>query len=233
MSLLSHSSFVMPSNRINNIKPDAVFLTGDYVTSSLISKKFFKDAAQQCAGILSQLQCPQRYACLGNHDVLVGGNDVTRALTENGIPVLRNACLPIEHAGARFWLAGLDDPVCGNPDAAAAIPSSICNIPNEPVVLLCHAPDYVDTLLTQPEGQAVALVLSGHTHGGQICLPLFPPLHLPELGRKYVHGWFRVGNMQLHVNRGIGAVELPFRFNCPPEISVITLRTPASRPNQG
>ena len=220
-------------DRINGIKPDAVFLTGDYVTYAPISKRVFKDAAWQCASILNNLQCPQRYACLGNHDYQEGGAKVSEALAANGIHVLRNTYLPIERAGARFWLAGLEDPLEGVPDPEAAIPASIRDVPNEPVVLLCHGPDYVDTLLRTVPGRSVSLMLSGHTHGGQIRLPLIGPLKLPIFGKKYVQGWFRFGNLQLHVNRGIGTVDLPFRLNCPPEITVLTLRSQSPALNQG
>jgi predicted MPP superfamily phosphohydrolase len=81
--------------------------------------------------------------------------------------------------------------------------------------------------LTQPAGQAVDLMLSGHSHGGQIRLPLLGALVLPELARKYVKGWFQLGRLQLHVNRGIGTIGLPFRLDCPPEITSITLRAGA------
>ena len=76
-----------------------------------------------------------------------------------------------------------------------------------------------------PAGQAVSLVLSGHTHGGQIQLPVIGPLWLPPGGRKYVQGLFHLGTTQLYVNRGIGSVGAPFRFNCRPEITVFTLRS--------
>jgi uncharacterized protein len=66
-------------------------------------------------------------------------------------------------------------------------------------------------------------MLSGHTHGGQIRLPFLPPVHLPPLGKKYIEGHFQLGRTQLYVNRGIGTVDMPFRFNCPPEITVLTL----------
>jgi uncharacterized protein len=214
-------------DRINSMNPDMAFLTGDFVTESPISKRVFKDAAFECAAILNQLKCSQRYACLGNHDFLVGKSKVSAALAASGITVLSNSYVPIERGGGRFWLTGVEDPVEGHPDPEAAIPASIRNLPTEPVVLMCHAPDYVDKLITQPAGQAVTLMLSGHTHGGQICLPFVGPLALPEMGRKYIKGWFRFGSLQLHVNRGLGTVNLPFRFNCPPEISLITLRSPA------
>lgn len=210
--------------QINELDPDMVVLTGDFVTWSPISKRIFKDAAWQCASILSELKCSERYAVLGNHDELAGPKKVIAALKAHGIQMLNNSYQPIERAGGRFWLAGVDDPVEGHPDPNAAIPESIRNIPKEPVVLLCHAPDYADKLLTRPEGQSIALMLSGHTHGGQIVLPFLGPVHLPDLGKKYVSGRFRFGNLQLYVSRGLGTVILPFRLHCPPEITMLTLR---------
>jgi uncharacterized protein len=212
-------------SRVNGLNPDAVFLTGDFVTSGFAPRKVGLNAAWDCAKLLDGLACRQRYAIFGNHDVTIGEKAVSEALTAHAITVLKNSFLPIERAGGRIWLAGVDDPVQGNPNLDAALPASIRNIPQEPIILLAHAPDYADEVLARPEGQAVALMLSGHTHGGQICLPWIGPVALPQLGRKYVEGWFRFGRMQLYVNRGIGAVGLPFRLNCPPEISVFTLRS--------
>jgi hypothetical protein len=219
-------------DRVNTIKPDAIFLTGDFVTSKLELKRdpkaawreFALGAAWQCAGILKRLECKALYAVLGNHDCGVGAKEVSAALAANGITVLRNANVPIERDGARIWLAGLDDPLDGHPDPDLAIPPSICNVPNEPIILLCHGPDYADHLLALPAGQAVDLMLSGHSHGGQIRLPFLGALVLPPMGRKYIEGWFRLGDLQLYVNRGIGTVGVPFRFDCPPEITVLTLR---------
>ena len=220
-------------DRVNAIKPDLVLLTGDFVTATIHSRgvrkltttKSARVAAWQCGGILSGLNCKARYAVLGNHDFGVGPQEVVAALETNGISVLRNACTPIERAGARFWLAGLDDPLEGRPDPGLAIPESIRNVPNEPVILMCHGPDYADDLLSHPAGPAVDMMLSGHSHGGQIRLPLVGAMVLPPYGRKYVEGWFRLGRLQLYVNRGIGTVGLPFRFNCPPELTIITLRS--------
>jgi uncharacterized protein len=210
--------------RINDLQPDAVFLTGDYVTKNIVPRKFSLGAAWQCANILTGLDCRARYAILGNHDVIVSAAVVAEALADNGMTVLVNACLPIEREGARFWLAGLDDPVEGKPDPERAIPPAIRQIASEPVVLMCHAPDYADKLLEHPAGKAVAWMLSGHTHGGQVRLPFVGALELPPMGEKYVEGWFRFGSMQLYVNRGLGTVGVPFRFDCPPEITVFTLR---------
>jgi predicted MPP superfamily phosphohydrolase len=209
---------------INRQNPDIVLLTGDFVSSGWASRKFALGAAWQCANILTGLNCLARYAVLGNHDVLVDAKTVAAALTANRIAVLDNDCLPIERSGSRFWLAGLNDPVEGHPRPDLAIPPAIRNIRDEPVVLMCHAPDYADKLLDHPAGQAVALMLSGHTHGGQVRLPFVRPMGLPPMGRKYIEGWFRLGSLELHVNRGLGTVGVPFRFDCPPEISLITLR---------
>jgi predicted MPP superfamily phosphohydrolase len=209
---------------INRLQPDLVLLTGDFVSVGPRGKHFAHGAAWQCANILRELACRELYAIPGNHDVQVGLTAVTEALTANGITMLTNTHVPIERGGGRFWLAGLDDAVEGDPDPERAIPQSIRNLPNEPVVLMCHAPDFADDLLALPAGQAVGLMVSGHTHGGQVRLPVLGALSLPELGQKYIEGWFQLGAMQLYVNRGIGTVGLPFRLNCSPEITLITLR---------
>ena len=173
-----------------------------------------------CAEILSRIECPLRYAILGNHDVLVSANAVTDALVTHGIPVLANSSVPIERDGRRLWLAGMQDALQQRPDILTALPAGR-NPDKEPLILLAHEPDFADQVL----GRQIDLVLSGHTHGGQIRIPFLPPLLLPELGTKYVEGLFRLRDgTQLYVNRGIGAVNLPFRFRCPPEISVITLQ---------
>ena len=212
-------------DQINLLQPDIVLLTGDYVSYEIGSRHFAIGSAWQCANILTSLRCPQLYAILGNHDVSVNAKEVTLALRANGITVLNNACLPLERRGARIWLAGVDDPLEGNPKPELAIPASIRNVPNEPVILMCHAPDYADDLLAHPAGKAVDLMLSGHTHGGQVRLPLLGAMQLPAMGKKYVEGWFQLGRMQLYVNRGIGTVGIPFRLDCPPEITLLTLRT--------
>jgi len=218
-------------DHINRLQPDMVLLTGDYVSAEVLPKKMTMSAAWQCASLLSQLTCPRRYAVLGNHDCIAGEDEIADALHQHGISVLRNAFVPIERGSARVWLAGLEDPVCGKPEPDRTIPAAIRNQRNEPIILMCHAPDFVDDLLAHPAGRSVAFMLSGHTHGGQVRIPMLGAFHLPPGGRKYIEGWFPMGNLQLYVNRGIGAVGLPFRFNCRPEITSFTLRaTQEQRP---
>jgi len=212
-------------DRVNRLQPDVVFLTGDFVSDMLGNKSLAIGAARQCAQLLSGIQCKRVYAILGNHDVAVDAKQVTAALQDNGIPVLRNAYMPLDFAGGRIWLAGLDDVVEGHPDPDLAIPESIRNRPNEPIVLMSHCPDYADVFLTHPAAKSVALMLSGHTHGGQVRLPFFGAVDLPVWGRKYVEGAFQLGSMKLYVNRGIGTIGVPFRMNCPPEITLHTFRS--------
>lgn len=216
-------------DEINRLHPDMVLLTGDYVSFQVLPRKPTMDAAWRCGQMLSKIACPRKYAILGNHDLMVGGNAVAEAIAANHIPVLRNAFLPIERDGARIWLAGLDDPVAGRPDPDRAIPVSIRRVPREPVLLMCHAPDFIDTLASHSVSRSVNLMLSGHTHGGQVRLPFVGAFNLPPGGRRYVEGWFQVAGMQLYVNRGIGTVGVPFRFDCRPEITHFRLRSASDR----
>jgi len=207
--------------RINELRPDLVLLTGDFVTHGALSFLASKHAPHRCAEILSTLKAPQVFAVLGNHDVAFDAAIVTRALNQFRIPVLSNSFIPIERNNSRIWLCGVKDPGTSSPDPNLAIPEK----PDGPVILMAHAPDYADAIVRHPRGKLVDLMLSGHTHGGQIRLPLLGALILPPLGQKYVEGLFRFGNMQLYVNRGIGTVGLPFRLNCPAEITIHMLQS--------
>lgn len=205
---------------VNAIAPDVVLLTGDFVTRGSLTFVAANHAAARCAEILGTIHCAERYAVLGNHDVSVGARLVTRALASAGIPVLRNRFVALTRGGERIWLGGTAEPGTDRPDLNLAVPAN----PGAPVILMVHAPDYADDVVAHPRGVNVDLMLSGHSHGGQIRLPFVGPVVLPPMGQKYVEGAYRFGPMQLYVNRGIGTVGLPFRLNCPPEISNFTLQ---------
>jgi len=207
--------------QVNRLAPDLVLLTGDYISSGPLSHKFAEEAMGHCAQVLRGLKCPLRYAALGNHDALLGEAIVRESLTGAMVPLLVDQHLPIERGSQRLWLAGANDPINSFPDLSLAIPER----PDGPVLLMSHGPDFADKVLAHPRGRLVDLMLSGHSHGGQVRLPLLGALSLPEGGRKYVEGLFRLGKMQLYVNRGIGTVGLPFRLNCPPEITLLTLKS--------
>ncbi|MFZ0662680.1 MAG: metallophosphoesterase [Acidobacteriaceae bacterium] len=205
--------------QVNRLKADAVFFNGDYVTDGvLFSHARTKQFAYRCTEILSQVQCPLRYAVLGNHDSSFAEPAVLDALAIHGFTVLNNRYVPLERDGQRLWIAGTGDACYDKMNLDKAVPPA-SRKDSEPVVLMVHEPD----VLPQVARHNVDLMLSGHTHGGQVRFPFLPPIHLPTLGKKYVEGLFRMGPTQLYVNRGVGTVGVPFRFNCPPEIAVLTL----------
>lgn len=204
--------------RVNRLNPDLVLFNGDYITEGFFSSQRTNQFAYRCVEILNSVKCPLRYAVLGNHDSTLARPAVTDALKVHNIPLLNNAYTPIEQNGARLWLAGTGDVLYKHIDLDKAVPPpSVAG--NEPVILMVHEPD----VLPQVARYNVDLMFSGHTHGGQVRLPFLPPFNLPPLGRRYVEGLFRVGRTQLYVNRGVGTVGIPMRFNCPPEIAEITL----------
>lgn len=207
-------------HRINALAPDLVLVTGDFVTRGALTFIDSRHAAYRCAEILSTLKCPQVYTVLGNHDVGVSAPLVIGALRSAKIPVMINEHVPIERGGSRIWLCGTDDAGTRHPDLDLTIPEK----PDGPVILMVHEPDYADVVVKHPKGKFVDLMLSGHSHGGQVRLPFYGPLILPPMGQKYVMGHFQLGPMQLYVNRGLGAVGLPFRFDCPPELTILTLQ---------
>jgi predicted MPP superfamily phosphohydrolase len=206
---------------VNSLNPNAVALTGDFITAN--TSDFSKNApsANACAAVLRNLRAPLRFASLGNHDT-VDIPGVTRALKSNGITVLNNQHVPVDLHGDRLWFAGLADVFFDTPRPDIAIPRAK---PEEPVILLGHEPDYADSIhdYTKISRRHVDLMLCGHTHGGQVNLPLVSRVMLPAYGRKYVHGPFQLGSTLLYVNRGLGTIHLPIRFNCPPEITLFTL----------
>jgi hypothetical protein len=153
---------------------------------------------------------------LGNHDHWEGAALAARVLAEAGVTLLVNQALRLD-VDAPLWLVGLDDVWERKHDLSAALagtPDDECKL------LLVHEPDYADRAASFP----VDLQLSGHSHGGQINLPRYGRPVLPYLGQKYPAGLYRVGQMSLYTNRGIGVISPPVRFNCPPEVTLLTLR---------
>lgn len=205
---------------INSLSPDLVLLTGDFISFAPLPRRFAQYAIHRCTEILHEIACRDRFAAMGNHDSFLGAPELRPIFQAVDIPLLVNEHVPIERNGQRLWLCATHDPITHEPDLDATIPQK----PDGPVLLMCHGPDYAETLLAHPRGHLVDAMFSGHTHGGQVRIPLLPPMHLPEGGRKYVEGAFQLGRLQLYVNRGIGAVGVPFRLNCPPEITLFTLK---------
>jgi predicted MPP superfamily phosphohydrolase len=207
---------------VNGLHPDLIVLTGDFVTVPVVVEgnvRRFAEAAEPCARILQDLRAPMgRFAILGNHDAGSDPARVTRALRDHGLPVLMNRSVPLQRGKDRIWLAGIDDVLEGRSDIALALQ----NIPSaELTILLAHEPDFADEVSVTP----VDLQLSGHSHGGQVWLPGIGAPWLPPLGRRYPRGLYRIRNLTLYTNFGLGTIRMPVRINCPPEITLITLRS--------
>lgn len=204
---------------VNRLRPDLIALTGDFVSVPWTGDPAKgASAAEPCAQLLRELKAPYGlWAVLGNHDVFSDPDHVTEALRAVGIPVLSNQSVPIEKDGGRFWLGGVDDVLSGTSDLKATLHDVS---PQEAVVLLVHEPDFADHVARYP----VDLQLSGHSHGGQVRFPFIAPLYLPDLARKYVRGRYQIRALTLYTNAGLGTVEIPVRFDCPPEVTLFTLR---------
>ncbi len=225
ISDLHYDEFSEPSyiaevvRKVNTLKPDVVLMTGDFVSYAPMPPSFGARHSGPCAALLAEIECPIRYAVMGNHDGIVGAPIVTDALEMHGVEVLHNKYLPLEKDGARLWLGGTADVLEGNARIELAVPPKRIRR-DEPVLIMVHEPDFADDVA---QHGGVDLMLSGHTHGGQIRIPFMRPRVLPPMGQKYIEGFFQIGPTLLYVNRGIGTVGVPVRFLCRPEITVFTL----------
>lgn len=196
-------------------KPDLIALTGDYTTT-------YRRFIEPCAEALSALQAPEGvWAVLGNHDHYTDPELTTRALQQKHITVLNNTNTVIRRGPDRIQLAGIDDWSWAGTDWPRALQGIERQLPT---VLLSHQPIVLDLA----EARHVSLILSGHTHGGQINLPFVgTPARFATKDLKYVRGLYRRAGTQLYVSRGTGVIGLPVRFGARPEIAVLRLRRAA------
>ncbi|HQU83196.1 MAG TPA: metallophosphoesterase [Pyrinomonadaceae bacterium] len=193
----------------NRLKPDLFVLTGDYVSHET-------EYIEPVAKVLGELKAEfGTFACLGNHDHWTDAEAVTNSFRANKINVLNNEGLRFEARDASFWLAGVDDYMVGKTDIAAALRGSY---EDEMKLLLAHNP----IIFRQAVRYGVDLVLSGHTHGGQVKIRDKERKILPRK-RKLTNGLHERKDSQIYITRGIGTVVLPVRYQCPPEISLIEL----------
>lgn len=192
----------------NSLKPDMFVLTGDYVSHE---NEYIAPVAEVLGKLESEFGT---YACLGNHDHWTDAEAVTKHFRGADINVLINEGLRFEARGASFWLAGVDDYMVGKTDLWSALRGSF---PDEMKMLLAHNP----VIVRQAARADVDLMLSGHTHGGQVKIRDDEKRVLPQ--RRLKNGLHRRKDTQIYITRGIGTVVLPVRFQCPPEISLIEL----------
>ncbi len=200
-------------DRTNDLRPDIVVLTGDFVSrADAISRALVE--------VLRDLRAERKFAVLGNHDYWADARTMIASLASAGIPLLTNRNEILTRRAQPLCIAGVDDlwSYHPGPDAAAALAGVPETVPR---ILLCHNPDYAETL---PAPLRVDLMLCGHTHGGQIQLPLLGPLILPITHKKYAEGLVAGPRCPVFISRGLGMVNLPVRFRCRPELPVLTLR---------
>jgi uncharacterized protein len=207
-------------SHVQSLKPDLVLFTGDLIHHN-------SDWIDTVTTLVKTFTMPV-VASFGNHDYSPyrGADEpydpdlsekLFTALAGIGCPVLRNASLPLVHHGDRLWLAGLDDLWFGEfkpKPAFDKIP------PGEPVIALSHNPDTAEYL----DPYHPDLILSGHTHGGQLRLPFYGAIRLNIANPQYDWGLFQLPRSQLYVTSGIGFI-LQARFNCRPEVPIIVLQT--------
>ena len=205
-------------DRTNALKPDLVVLGGDYVYGSKILEI---EAFAQFARLSAPLGT---FAVLGNHDYAHPGGDINdpksaiEAARQAGIPALDNDGVWIERSGQRFRLGGVSDLAQGHPNVALALDGAGAN---DLVLLASHQPDFAE----QIRPGAVDLVLSGHTHGGQITFfGLWAPLSASAYGQKYRTGMISDGATTVIVSNGVGTILPPLRFFARPQIVVVTLK---------
>ena len=200
--------------RLRGVAFDLMAITGDLCMSPYHWRRTCRALDRLLEGIKPPLGV---WVVLGNHDP----GRFADGLTAPGIRVLRNAGEVIEHRGAAFNLAGIDH---SRGRHAADIAKALTGCRDGlATVLLAH---YPSTVYTVPS-ERVDVVLAGHTHGGQIRLPLLGCIYTNDwIAGRYARGLHRIGGVWLHVSAGIGVGQwFPYRFRCPPEFSVVTLRS--------
>lgn len=227
----------MPASRVeeivslaNQLEPDLIVLLGDYVGemrqfgTGVVPTKVWGEA-------LSGLSAPLgTFAVLGNHDWRHDVEAVRATLVDSGIPVLENGAeLLGREGGPRFWLAGLGDQLAhiigpGSFRGIDDLPGTLAGIPEDgnPILLLAHEPDIFPSVPDR-----VSLTLCGHTHGGQVALPLIGrPIVPSAYGQRYAYGHVVEEGRHLIVSGGLGCSGIPVRFGVPPEIVLVELGGP-------
>lgn len=191
---------------------DVIAITGDFVSSLL------HDEARIIETELAALTAPLGvYGIMGNHDWWNDRKVVRRAAEAAGLTMLQNERVPFTRAGETLYLGGIDDYWQGRADLSQTLSGLSAAAP---VILLAHEPDYADLAARDPR---ILLQLSGHSHGGQVRLPFIGPLELPRYAHRYPLGLQKAGDLWVYTNRGIGVTGLPVRFNCRPEVTLLTL----------
>lgn len=201
---------------VNEQRPDLIAITGDFVTSGA------KRDERELIDALSALEAADgAVAVLGNHDYIADQNLVRSIIRDSGTVELSNDLRTLRRDDSVLHIAGVDDFY----QRRARLDLILKRLPEEgAAILLAHEPDFAE--VSAPTGR-FDLQLSGHSHGGQFQLPFIGAVMRPRVGRIYPSGLYNVDEMLQYTNRGLGMLKPHLRFNCRPEITVLTLLTPA------
>ena len=216
----------------NGLQSDIVVLLGDYFATHRFVDPVVPHPVW--AAELKRLRAPLGvWAILGNHDWWYDVDGVRKALADVNIPLLENHAVPLGKEGNRFWLVGLGDQIAhrighnrfrGEDDLAGTLAQVRTD---DPIILLVHEPDIFPKVPDR-----VALTLAGHTHGGQIRIPLIWPWLVPSAyGARYAYGHIVEDHRQMIVSGGLGTSVVPLRLGVPPEIVHVEVSGPS--PNGG
>ena len=207
---------------LNAGRPDAILLLGDFVIQGVKGGRFV--APETIAARLGRLRAPFGvHAVLGNHDWWLDGPRVERAFERAGIPVLDDEAVLLHTSGGPLWLVGISDFWQGRHDVARALRGVTTDAA---VLAMTHNPDIFPSLPGR-----VCLTVAGHTHGGQVALPLIGrPVVPSKYAQRYAAGHIEEGGRHLFVTSGVGTSIVPVRFRVPPEILFLRIEaTPESR----
>ena len=193
-------------------RPDLVLLGGDYLSES---PRYADEAAAALAPLVAAAPLGA-LAVLGNHDYSVGGERVRLALAAQGIRVLRNEAIAVRYGAATLWVAGIDETLLGSPDPGGTLAQVP---PGGAALVLWHEAQFAE----QAAAHGAFLQLSGHTHGGQVRLPILGPVGLPIHGDRHVIGWSDASGMPVYTSRGVGIYRPPLRVRCAPEVTLVGL----------
>jgi predicted MPP superfamily phosphohydrolase len=195
----------------NSLEPDLALLTGDFVSKS---PRYIAPAIEALGKLRARMG---RFSVLGNHDHWESAPASRQALDAAGIARVDNGGTWLERGGARLRVCGVGDLWTDRQHLPSALGDAT---DRDAVILLSHNPDFAEGL----RDRRVGLILSGHTHGGQVIVPGYgAPIVPSRYGQKYLHGLVRGLSCQVFITRGVGTVTPPVRFLCRPEIVLITL----------
>ena len=198
-------------------KPDVLLITGDFLIGYDFNHASRQALEDLIIGLSPLADSVPTFAVLGNHDYWINSKAIRGMLRAAGITDLTNRVFTLTRDSEHLHLCGVDDVWDGD----VRLDDVLAQLNGDgAAILLAHEPDFADTSAATGRFD---LQLSGHSHGGQIVLPLLGPPRLPYLGRKYPSGLYKIRDMLQYTNRGVGMARLPIRINCPPEITLFVL----------